>query len=113
MFLAREARGARHLLWTVPGDPAVHDDPVALAGHSAVVGGMARIGPVYTPPAMRRRGFGAAVTAAAVRSAQRAGATEVVLFTDIGYAPSNAVYRRLGFQPVEEFGHLQLRDSRP
>jgi GNAT superfamily N-acetyltransferase len=113
LFLAREARGARHLLWTVPGDPAVHYDPVALAGHSAVVGGMARIGPVYTPPAMRRRGFGAAVTAAAVRSAQRAGATEVVLFTDIGYAPSNAVYRRLGFQPVEEFGHLQLRDSRP
>lgn len=98
----REDRGARHLLWVVD------DDPVALAGHSVVVDAMARIGPVYTPQALRGRGFGAAVTAAAARSAQRAGADQVVLFTDAGYAPSNAVYRRLGFEVVDEFCELTL-----
>jgi GNAT superfamily N-acetyltransferase len=98
----REDRGARHLLWVVD------DDPVALAGRSVVVDAMARIGPVYTPEPLRRHGFGAAVTAAAVRSAQHAGASEVVLFTDADYAPSNAVYRRLGFEVVDEFCELTL-----
>lgn len=99
---AREARGARHLVWQVDGEP------VALAGHSVVVDGMARIGPVYTPEPLRGRGYGSAVMAAAVRAARTAGADEVVLFTDADYAPSNAVYRRLGFRVVEEFADLRF-----
>ncbi len=95
--------GATTLLWC-DGDGR----PVSLASHSAVVGAAARIGPVYTPEAERRRGYGAAVTAEAVRSARRQGATEVLLFTDLSNPTSNAIYRRLGFEPVEEFAELRV-----
>ena len=35
-------------------------DPVALAGRNVMIAGMSRIGPVYTPPEFRRRGYGEA-----------------------------------------------------
>ncbi len=64
--------------------------------------GMSRIGPVYTPPESRGHGYGAAVTAEAVRYARRAGARDVVLFADVENPVSNGIYRRLGFVPVAE-----------
>ncbi|MCQ0020489.1 GNAT family N-acetyltransferase [Actinomadura madurae] len=73
-----------------------------MAGRTPAVGGMARVAPVYTPAGHRRRGYGAAVTAAATRDAQDAGAADVVLFTDLGNPTSNSVYRRLGYRPVED-----------
>ena len=73
-----------------------------MAWHSPVVAGMARVSSVYTPAAHRRRGYGAAVTAQATRAALDAGAAEVVLFTDLANPTSNAVYRRIGYRPVED-----------
>ena len=99
----RAARGAVAVLWVVDDDR-----PVAMACHSVVVGGMARIGPVFTPEELRGRHYGSAVTAAAVESAQAAGATEVVLFTDADYPTSNAVYRRLGFARIGRFANLSV-----
>jgi len=61
-----------------------------------------RVGPVYTPPRHRRRGYGAAVTAAVTRAALDAGEAAVVLFTDLANPTSNSVYQRLGYRPVEE-----------
>ena len=52
---------------------------VSFAAFSTPVAAMARIGPVYTPPEHRRRGYGAAVTHAAAVAARAAGATEVLL----------------------------------
>lgn len=76
--------------------------PVALAGRTATAAGVARIAPVYTPDEHRRRGYGAAVTAAATRAALDAGAEDVVLFTDLANPTSNGVYRRIGYRPVED-----------
>ncbi|WP_149257217.1 GNAT family N-acetyltransferase [Actinomadura sp. K4S16] len=76
--------------------------PVAMAGRTPAVAGAARVAPVYTPAEHRRRGYGAAVTAAVTRAAQEAGAAEVVLFTDLANPTSNGVYRRLGYRPVED-----------
>lgn len=73
---------------------------VSLAAVSAAAAGTARIGPVYTPVEHRRRGFAAAVTAAAAGHARSAGAGEVVLYTDLGNPTANGVYRRIGFDPV-------------
>ncbi len=84
--------------------------PVALAGHSVVVGGMARIGPVFVPEPLRGRHYGSAVTAAAVESAQAAGATDIVLFTDADHPTSNSVYRRLGFVLIGRFANLSVTD---
>ncbi|OLT22732.1 hypothetical protein BJF79_14745 [Actinomadura sp. CNU-125] len=83
-------------LWDLDGTP------VAMAARTRIVAGTARVAPVYTPPEHRRHGYGAAVTAAVTRSALDAGAREVVLFTDLANPTSNAIYRRLGYRPVED-----------
>jgi RimJ/RimL family protein N-acetyltransferase len=82
------------LLWEAGGEP------VALAARTRVAAGTARIGPVYTPPEHRRHGYGAAVTTAVSRAAMDAGASHVVLFTDLANPTSNGVYQRIGFRGV-------------
>jgi len=74
--------------------------PVSLAGWHAPAAGVSRIGPVYTPPEQRRRGYAAAVTAAATEAALAAGAEHVMLFTDLANPTSNGVYARIGYRRV-------------
>lgn len=80
-------------------DPA--GAPVSLAARRPVIGGSARVGPVYTPPAARGHGYGSAATAAATRSILAEGAVPV-LFTDLANPTSNKIYQALGYQPVED-----------
>jgi len=94
---ARASGQGSLLLWVVEGAA------VSMAGGTATVAGVARIGPVYTPPAHRRRGYGAAVTAAATRLALDDGASGVCLFTDLANPTSNAIYQRLGFRPRGDY----------
>lgn len=84
------------VLWETDGTP------VSLAARTRTAAGVARIGSVYTPEEHRRRGYGAAVTAAATRAALEAGASEVVLFTDLANPTSNAIYQSIGFEPVSD-----------
>jgi RimJ/RimL family protein N-acetyltransferase len=76
--------------------------PVSVACLTRAVGGMARIGPVYTPPERRGRGYAAGVTAAVSQAALDAGIRDVVLYTDLANATSNALYERLGYRAVED-----------
>ena len=76
--------------------------PVSLAGVTRQVAGMARVGPVYTPPEARGHGYGSAVTAAASEGVRAAGAEEVLLFTDLANPVSNSIYQRIGYRPVED-----------
>jgi GNAT superfamily N-acetyltransferase len=89
-------------LWEVAGEP------VAMAGRTRDVAGVGRVAPVYTPPAQRQRGYGAAVTTAVTQAALDAGAAAVVLFTDLANPTSNALYQRLGYRPVEDRVLLNL-----
>jgi GNAT superfamily N-acetyltransferase len=91
--------------WWVDGD-----SPVSLAIHTPPVQGVARVGPVYTPPESRRRGYAAAVTAAATRAAYDTGAREVVLYTDAANPTSNGVYERIGYVHVADAVELRLTD---
>ena len=86
--------------------------PLSLASGTRPAAGVVRIGPVYTPPALRRRGLGAAVTAAATRAAQERGGREVVLFTDLANPTSNALYQRLGYRPVTDRALLHFEAGR-
>ncbi len=95
--------GGRIALWMVNGSP------VAMARAHRSLLGMSRIGPVYTPPQERGHGFGAAITAEAVRQARRDNGRDVVLFADVANPVSNRIYRRLGFVPVAE--HVQYAFS--
>ena len=86
---------------------------VAMAGANQPVGGTVRVGPVYTPEAHRRHGYGAAVTAAVSSAALDAGAAAVVLFTDLANPTSNALYQRLGYRPVEDRIVIRFEPSSP
>ncbi|GIE86565.1 MOSC domain-containing protein YiiM [Actinoplanes regularis] len=83
-------------LWTVDGVP------VSMAVRSRPHAGMVRILHVWTPPALRGHGYAGAVTTAATAAALNDGATEVVLNADLANPTSNALYQRLGYQPVED-----------
>jgi predicted GNAT family acetyltransferase len=85
----------RFLLWTDQTGAAV-----ALAGRNLMVAGVARVGPVYTPPARRGRGYGTAVTAACTADALSGGAGHAVLFTDLANPTSNSIYQRIGYRAI-------------
>jgi predicted GNAT family acetyltransferase len=89
-------RAGQLMLWELAGQT------VSAAGLSGLVSGVARIGQVYTPPEHRNQGYGAAVTVAATRLAFTYGANSVILFTNLANPTSNALYARLGYQPVED-----------
>jgi len=96
--------GAGHLwLWE-------HDGPATLAAVSDPVEGVARIGPVFTPPDRRGRGYGSALVGA-LSAAVRERGTRCILYTDLGNPTANAVYRRLGYRAVAEA--LRYRFDQP
>ena len=82
--------------------------PVSFAGHTPVVAGMGRVGPVYTPPELRGRGYAAGATIAVTRALLDRGADEVLLFTDLANPVSNRLYQRLGYRPVTDRARLDF-----
>ena len=76
--------------------------PVSVAGMTRAVAGMVRVGPVYTPPESRGRGYAGAVTATVSQAALNAGREDVLLYTDLANPTSNALYQRIGYRPVED-----------
>ena len=86
-----ERRGA--FLWE---DPV----PACLVAYGGPTPNSMRIGPVYTPPAMRRRGYASACTAAASAWLLANGRAFVTLFTDLSNPTSNAIYQAIGYEPV-------------
>ncbi|MFJ8042836.1 GNAT family N-acetyltransferase [Kitasatospora sp. NPDC096147] len=81
---------------------------VSFAGVSEVIAGMSRIGPVYTPPQDRGRGYASGVVAAGSAQALAAGAAEVLLYTDLANPTSNSIYQKLGYRPVEDCLSIDL-----
>ncbi len=59
-----------------------------------------RIGPVYTPPERRSRGYASSLTAAASQDQLDRGRQFVFLFTDLANPTSNKIYRAIGYEPV-------------
>jgi GNAT superfamily N-acetyltransferase len=92
---------AKHLLRA--GQLWVWEDevPVAVAGLSEPVADVVRVGPVYTPPDRRGRGYASALVAA-VSTAVLEREQRCILYTDLGNPTSNAIYRAIGYRAVEE-----------
>ena len=75
---------------------------VSMVGHSPMVAGTARVGPVYTPRQLRGQGFGtAAVTAVSQRLLEQ-GAERCMLYTDLANPVSNHIYAKIGYVRVAE-----------
>lgn len=62
--------------------------------------GGGRIGPVYTPPEFRRRGYATACVAAVSQMLLDRGAQRCCLFTDITNPTSNHIYHTIGYEAV-------------
>ncbi|MGH3065889.1 MAG: GNAT family N-acetyltransferase [Gaiellaceae bacterium] len=76
------------------------DGPVALAGWGGRTPNGVRIGPVYTPPEHRRRGYGSAVTGAVSAEQLDSGHTFCFLYTDLANPTSNRIYMNIGYEPI-------------
>lgn len=74
--------------------------PVSLAGWGSPTPSGIRIGPVYTPPENRGRGYGSAVTAATSAEQLAAGRTFCFLYADLANSTSNRIYMDIGYEPV-------------
>ncbi len=83
----------------------VWDDggPVSLVAISLPVAGVVRIGPVYTPPDKRRRGYAGMAVAEVSRRALAGGATRCTLFTDLANPTSNKIYAEVGYRRIADW----------
>ncbi len=73
---------------------------VALAGAAGPTPRGIRIGPVYTPPDRRGRGYASNLVAEVSRRQLAAGRSFCFLFTDLANPTSNHIYQTIGYAPV-------------
>jgi predicted GNAT family acetyltransferase len=76
---------------------------VSMAGFGGRTPNGIRIGPVYTPPELRGRGYASALTAAVTQRLLDSGLRFCFLFTDLANPTSNSIYQRIGYEPVSDF----------
>ncbi len=74
---------------------------VSMCGLTAAAEGVVRVGPVYTPPELRGRGYASALVSA-VSADVRAAGTRCILYTDLQNPTSNLIYRNIGYRAVAE-----------
>lgn len=75
------------------------DRIVSLAGFGTPTPNGVRVGPVYTPPELRRRGYASGLVGTmTARLLERHRLC--FLFTDRANPTSNAIYQRVGYEPV-------------
>ena len=93
--LRLEGGGAGLVLW-------VHPDgrPASLAGFGGRTPHGARVGPVYTPPELRRQGYASALVAALSGRLLEEGRSFCFLYTDLSNPTSNSIYQTVGYEPV-------------
>jgi predicted GNAT family acetyltransferase len=76
--------------------------PVSLAGAGGETPNGIRIGPVYTPPALRGRGYASVLTAAVSQAMLDEGRRLCFLYTDLANPTSNKIYQSIGYEPVTD-----------
>jgi len=92
-----DARAADKGLWVWD-----HDGPVSVVGTAPPVAATVRVGPVYTPPEYRRRGYAGTAVSAASRQALARGAGRCLLYTDATNPTSNKIYIEIGYRQFGE-----------
>jgi predicted GNAT family acetyltransferase len=102
----RVAAGLLHV-WEVDGRP------VSMAAITLPQAGVSRVQLVYTPPALRGRGYAAACVAAVTRGELAHPGRRCMLYTDATNPTSNALYERLGYRRIGEALDLVLEPEPP
>ena len=87
-------------------------EPLSLIAARMTGNGYGWIGPVYTPPERRRRGYAGAGVAAASRRLLDAGASRCMLFTDLDNPTSNKIYHEVGYRRFADWEHHRFTPGR-
>jgi uncharacterized protein len=87
-------------------------EPVSVAGYGAPTPNGIRVGPVYTPPELRRRGYATALTAELTKMLLDGGRRFCFLFTDLANPTSNNIYHAVGYRPVTDIDLWSFTTSR-
>jgi predicted GNAT family acetyltransferase len=82
------------MIWEVDGKP------VSMSGYSGPTPNGIRIGAVYTPEHLRRKGYATACTAALSQYLLDQGSSFCFLFTDLLNPTSNHIYQQIGYRPI-------------
>jgi uncharacterized protein len=82
--------------------------PVSLSGYGGETPNGIRVGPVYTPPEHRGRGYATGLVSRQSAWLLGTGRRFVFLYTDLNNATSNALYRRIGYRIVAESGDVRF-----
>jgi RimJ/RimL family protein N-acetyltransferase len=82
--------------------------PVSVSGYGGATPNGMRIGPVYTPPELRGRGYATTLVSEQSRWLLGTGRTLCFLYTDLDNPTSNALYRRIGYRMVAESGEVRF-----
>jgi GNAT superfamily N-acetyltransferase len=100
----RAIRDGRVFLWDDGG-------PVAQTVLSGRTPNGARIGGVYTPTDVRRRGYATALVAEVSRAQLAAGRKFCFLLTDLANPVSNSIYPKIGYRAVADFREYDFVDG--
>jgi hypothetical protein len=76
--------------------------PVSLAGAGGLTPHGIRVGPVYTPPELRGRGYASNLVAGVSQLQLDSGREFVFLFTDLANPTANRIYQAIGYEPVND-----------
>ena len=87
------------------------EQPVSMVGVTPPVAGVVRIGPVYTPPPERRRGYAGSAVAAASRRLLAEGAQRCMLYTDLDNPTSNKIYAEVGYRRLGDWEEIVLEPA--
>jgi predicted GNAT family acetyltransferase len=84
-------------------------EPVACSSFNAAIKEAVQVGGVWTPPELRRRGYGRSVVAASLLDARLEGAEKAILFTGESNIAAQKAYAALGFQHIGDYRLMLLR----
>ncbi|HTX02416.1 MAG TPA: GNAT family N-acetyltransferase [Candidatus Acidoferrales bacterium] len=82
---------------------------VAKSSFHGIANGAVQIGGVYTPPALRGRGYARSVVAGSLLMAREAGESKAFLFTNEKNVAARRAYEALGFRPIGDYGIILFR----
>ena len=88
----------RAALWLWEGE----GEPVTLVGAGGDTPNGIRIGPVYTPPPHRGRGYASNLTAAVSQTLLDEGRRFCFLYTNLANGTANRIYQAIGYEPVTD-----------
>jgi uncharacterized protein len=86
-------------------------DIVSMSGFGGLTPNGIRIGPVYTPPAVRGRGYATALVAELSANLLAGGRRFCFLYTDLANPTSNRIYERIGYERVCDSAEVEFEPA--